>query len=195
MGDEVTLASKTTSSQPQRRSSETETTVRARAVPPGSFIFKLGHISEALCEDRQPQPGKNKGQPFQPALSDDSGLNVTALRGQSNLPDGGRTANTKGPSPAQGKYGSQKWYQGWHVLLNLPVCPSVAGSALGFCSLLSGSHDQLTSCSRAQSPPKECAAVKSRQLQQVSAITIQRVPSPSFFQISLIIEPTNVFFL
>lgn len=65
MEDEVNPAPKTTSSQSQRRSSETEMTVKARTAPPGSFIFKLGFVADALCEDSQPQPGKNKGEPFQ----------------------------------------------------------------------------------------------------------------------------------
>lgn len=85
---------KPTSSQPQRRSSETEMTVRARSAPPGSFIFTLcSCLSCSLWG--QSTPACEEQRRAIPALFHDSGLNVTALLRQSNLQEPGWTANTK----------------------------------------------------------------------------------------------------
>lgn len=66
-------------------------------------------------------------------------------------------------------------------LLNAPVWPPVHEVPW---ALRPGDH--LTSCSHARGPQKELAGVKSRQLQQVSEISTQCVPSLSFVLIALI---------
>ena len=57
-------------------------------------ISKLGLVFEVPSKGSQPQPGKIKEEPAQLHPMRDSGLQVTALPGQSNLRDGGWTANT-----------------------------------------------------------------------------------------------------
>lgn len=87
-------APKPTSSQPQRRSSETEMTVTARSAPPGSFIFKLCSCLSCSLWGQSTPAWEEQGRSI-PALFHYSGLNVTALLGQSNLQEPVWTANTK----------------------------------------------------------------------------------------------------
>ena len=118
----------------------------------------------------------------------DSGLNVTALPGQSKAVAGRPTL--KFPAQPKMSAGAGSGALGAILCSILQCALQVAESALGFWSLLSEiPDDHVTSCSHARGPQKELAVVKSRQLQQVSDISmVERVLSLSFFQISLITD-------
>lgn len=106
-----------TSSKPQRRSSEPEVSVGARSVPLGSLISSPGLLSGAFCEEGQPQPGKTKG--THPSASHERlGSQCHCLTWTKQ--GGGWMANTEIPSPAQDEHRSRRWGAGAIFVLNPP---------------------------------------------------------------------------
>lgn len=139
--------------------------------------FQSGSAAWGSLWGRTTPAREDQGDPSQHHPMRDSGLNVTALPGQSKAVAGPQDWNSQPKQELEVLHWS-------HFVLNPAYAFRVAERALGLWRLLSQiPDDYVTSCSQAWGPQKELAVVKSRQLWQVGDMSmVECVLSLSFFQ-------------